>query len=172
MNDIGLQTVFRAVVVTRLMYASPKWRGFATATDLKRVDAFLRRCKRCGYCSSDLPDFEELLHESDHRLFCKILNNSNHTLHKLLPPQSTASQHHLRRRTHDRQLPTQTSHLCNKNFVTRALFKTVIEFLLVCIVYPKLSCVLLRYVSFTNKERMNDIVLLFCVCPPKTHIFP
>ena len=33
--------------------------------------------------------------------------------------------------------------------------KTVIEFLLVCIVYPELSCVLLRYVSFTNKEWMN-----------------
>jgi len=51
MNDIGLQTVFRAVVVTTLMYASSAWRGFATATDLKRVDAFLRRCKRYGYCS-------------------------------------------------------------------------------------------------------------------------
>jgi len=60
MNDIGLQTIFRAVVVTRLMYASPAWRGFATATELKQVDEFLRRCKRCGYCSSDLPDFEEL----------------------------------------------------------------------------------------------------------------
>jgi len=36
LNDVGLQTVFRAVVVTRLMYASPAWRGFATATDLKR----------------------------------------------------------------------------------------------------------------------------------------
>ena len=35
MNDVGLQTVFRAVVVTRLMYASPAWRGFATAMDLK-----------------------------------------------------------------------------------------------------------------------------------------
>ena len=94
MNDVGLQTVFRAVVVTRLMYASPAWRGFAMATDLKRVDTFLRRCKRCGYCSSNLPDFEELLDESDHQLFCKTLNNSNHTLHKLLRPQSTASQHY------------------------------------------------------------------------------
>ena len=65
MNDVGLQTFFRAVVVSRLMYASHAWRGFATATDLKRVDAFLRRCKCCGYCSSDLPDFEELLDESD-----------------------------------------------------------------------------------------------------------
>ena len=124
LNDVGLQTVFRAVVVSRLMYASPAWRGFATATDLKRVDAFLRRCKRYGYCPSDLPDFEELLDESDDRLFSKTLNNSTHTLHTLLPPQTTASQHyHLRPRTHDRQLPTQISHLCTKNFVTRALYK-------------------------------------------------
>ena len=109
---------------TRLMYASPTWRGFVTATDLKRVDAFLRCCKRCGYCSSDLPDFEELLDESDDRLFRKTLNSSTHTLHTLLFPQSIASQHyHLRRRNHDRQLPTQTSHLCNKNAVTQAPYK-------------------------------------------------
>ena len=113
--NVSLQTVFRAVVVSRLMYASPAWRGFVTATDLKRVDAFLRRCKRCGYRSSDLPAFEELLDESDDRLFSKTLNNSTHTL---LPPLSSASQYyHLRRRTHDRQLPTLNSHLCIKNFI-------------------------------------------------------
>jgi len=84
----------------------------------------MRRCKRCGYCSSDLPDFEELLDESDDRLFRNTLYNSAHTLHTLLPPQSTASHHyHLRLRTHDRKLPTQISHLCNKNFLGRALYK-------------------------------------------------
>jgi len=43
MNDAGLQNVFRAVVVSRLTYASPAWRGFITGTDLQRVDAFKRR---------------------------------------------------------------------------------------------------------------------------------
>ena len=158
MNDVDLQTVFRAVVVSRLVYASPAWRGFATATDLKRVDAFLRRCKRCGYCSSDLPDFEELLDESDDRLFNKTLNNSTHTLHILLPPQSTASQHyHLRRRTHDRQVPTQISHLAvyKKLRYTSAVYRLLVNSLVV-IVYAvrffKLPCVRLRYVSCTNKE--------------------
>jgi hypothetical protein len=56
MNDASLQTVFRTIVVSRLTYASPAWRGFITASDFQRVDAFLRRCKRSGYCSSDLPD--------------------------------------------------------------------------------------------------------------------
>jgi len=45
----GMNDACRAVVVSRLMYTSPAWRGFATATDFKRVDAFLRRCKRRGY---------------------------------------------------------------------------------------------------------------------------
>ena len=102
LNDVGLQTVFRAVVVSRLTYASPAWRGFITATDLQRVDVFLRRSKRCSYCPPDLPDFDELLEESDDRIFRKTLNNPFHTLHALLPPQSTTSQHyHLRKRTHD-----------------------------------------------------------------------
>ena len=62
-------------------------------TDERRVSvSTCRRCKRCGYCSSDLLDFEKLLDESDDQLFCKILNNSTHTLHTLLPPQSIASQ--------------------------------------------------------------------------------
>jgi len=96
MNDVRLQTVFRAVVVSRLTYASPAWRGFITATDLQRVDAFLRRSNYC------LPDFDELLEKSDDRLFRKTLNNPFHTLH-VHPPQSTTSQHyHLRKRT---QLP-------------------------------------------------------------------
>jgi hypothetical protein len=54
MNDASLQTVFRTVVASRLTYASPAWRGFITASDL-------RRHKRSGYCPSDLPDFDELL---------------------------------------------------------------------------------------------------------------
>ena len=72
MNDAGLQTVFRAVVVSRLTYASPAWRGFITGADLQRVDAFLRRCKRSHYCPSDMPDIVELMEEADERLFRSI----------------------------------------------------------------------------------------------------
>ena len=48
MTEIGLHAVFRAVVVSRLTYASPAWSGFITATDRQRVDAFLSRSNRCG----------------------------------------------------------------------------------------------------------------------------
>jgi len=70
---------------------------FVAAKDLKRVEAFLRRCKRCGYCSSDLPDFEELLDESDDRP--NILNNTHHVLHKFLP-NKTDHRYNLRSRRH------------------------------------------------------------------------
>jgi len=39
-----------------------------------------RQRARRDYCSSDLPAFEELLDESDDRLFSMTLNNSTHTL--------------------------------------------------------------------------------------------
>ena len=118
--EAGLHTVYRAIVVSRLMYASPAWSGFTTAEDRQRVEAFLRRSKRCGFCPPDLPDFDELLEDADDQLFQRILNNPHHTLHQLLPPQSTASQHYqLRHRTHDRQLPAHKGYLSDCNFITR-----------------------------------------------------
>jgi len=124
MTEIGLHAVFRAVVVSRLTFASPAWREFITATDRQRVDAFLSCSKRCGFCPCDLPDFDLLLEEADDQLFGRILNNPHHTLHQLLPPQSTASQmYNLRRRTHDRQLHEHQGHLSDCNFITRLLYK-------------------------------------------------
>ena len=139
MNKVGLQTVFTAVEVSRLMYTSPAYTGFTSTTDFKQVNVFLRCCKRCTYYSSDLPDFEEVLDDSDNQPFCKTLNNSTHTLHTFLSPQSIASQYyHLRRRNHDRQLLTQTTHHIIKTLLHHNCIKTVSELVLVYIfhVFP------------------------------------
>ena len=117
MTEIGLHAVFRAVVVSRLTYASPAWSGFITATDRQRVDAVISRSKRCGFCPPDMPDFKQLLEDADDQRFERILNNPHHTLYHLLPPQSAASQNYnLRRRTHDRQLHEHQAHLSDCNF--------------------------------------------------------
>ena len=56
--------------------------------------------------------------EADDQLFERTLNNPYHTLHQLLPPQSTASQkYNLRRCTHDRQLHAHQGHLSDCNFI-------------------------------------------------------
>ena len=124
LSDVGLQEIFRAVVVARLTYASTAWSGFVSATDIQRVDAFLRRSKRCGFCPPDLPDFGEQLEECDDRLFNRVRSNPQHVLYCLLPPPSAASQNYgLRPRRHDRQLPGHASHLMDCNFITRILYK-------------------------------------------------
>jgi len=124
--DAGLQAVFRSVVVAKILYASTAWSGFITATDRQRVDAFLRRSKRCGFCPPDLPSFELLLEDADQQLFDRINSNVQHVLHRLLPPPSVASQHYeLRRRAHSRELPARTGRLTDSNFVNRVLFADI-----------------------------------------------
>ena len=58
------------------------WWGFTTAADRQRLNAFIRRCKRQGYCATDL-ELEHLIAEADETLFQKILRNPSHM--SLLP---------------------------------------------------------------------------------------
>jgi len=90
-SDSGLHTVFRSVVVAKIMYASSAWSGFVNKQDLQRIDAFLRRSKKCGSCPPDLPSFQELRDAANELLFDKILFNKNHLLCCLLPPPSAES---------------------------------------------------------------------------------
>jgi len=46
-------------------YAASAWRGFTKVSDRQRIDAFLRRSKRCGYYATDLPLFDELCESAD-----------------------------------------------------------------------------------------------------------
>jgi hypothetical protein len=123
MGDVILQTVYRSVVVAKILYAASAWWGYASATDRQRIDAFLERSKRCGFCPPDLPSFEEQCVAADEKLFNQILRNPSHTLHFLLPQTSEASRHYsLRHRTHNLTLPKHTGHLTDSNFITRNLY--------------------------------------------------
>ena len=126
LSDNGLHTVFRSVAVAKIMYASCAWSGFANKRDEQRIDAFLRRNKKCGFCQPDLPAFQELCATADEQLFDKIRYNKNHLLHYLLPPPSAASQcYNLRRRPHSQLLPQHSGHLMDSNFITRILYKDI-----------------------------------------------
>lgn len=126
MCDTALQAIFRSVIVTKLLYASSAWSGFIREADRQRVDAFLLRSKRCGYCPMNLPSFEELCKTSDEQLFNKVIDNKQHLLYNLLPAQTVASQNYqLRKRQHNRQLPKRTGHLTDSNFVTRMLYADI-----------------------------------------------
>ena len=48
LEQTSLQTVFNAVAVGKLQYASPAWYGFTSAEDRERIEVFLRKSKRAG----------------------------------------------------------------------------------------------------------------------------
>lgn len=126
LDDEALQHVYRATVVARLTYAASAWRGLTKKSDLQRIDSVLARARRYGYCPADLPSYEELCDAADDELFSKAVRLSNHVLHTLLPPPSTASQNYnLRHRTHSLQLPGHPTHLTDCTFITRMLYKDI-----------------------------------------------
>ena len=117
LNDEAMQSVFRSVVVARLLYAASTWHGLARASDRRRIDALFHRTRHQVYCPPDLPSFKELCYSADDELLRKAVRLSNHILHDLLPPPSTALQHYkLRHRMHALQLPEHSTHLSDCNY--------------------------------------------------------
>ena len=112
----------RSVVIAKLTYASSAWWGFATTTDRRRLQAFIRRSHRSRLVSPSLPPLDELCRASDDSV-CQYHQQQRNVLHELLPPQSVASQNYkLRPRKHHFELPNKTSHLTDCNFMQRMLF--------------------------------------------------
>jgi len=63
----ALQDVFRATIIAKLTYCAPAWSG--RLDDRARLDAFLRRSKRYGYCPDDVPTITDLFTAADESLF-------------------------------------------------------------------------------------------------------
>lgn len=123
MNNTDLQSIFKATILAKVYYAASAWWGFTTDTDRHRVDAFIKRSIQHGICPTDTVEFAEQCSTFDRNLLQSAINNSNHVLHALLPPESQAHQHYdLRSRTHNRQLPLNITHLVSCNFLNRALY--------------------------------------------------
>ena len=102
MSATVIQHVFWAVVVfAKLSYASQDWSGFTSAADLQRLNAFLCRSIRQGFCSPDRTDITVIFDAADEILFRNILSDGNHLLAPLLPnevrtPYHLSAMSHLR----------------------------------------------------------------------------
>lgn len=125
LKRLGLKTkeissICRATLVAKLSYCSPAWRGFLSKSDSDRLEAIMRRAQKWGLYASQGCTIAEIMDAADHKLFQAVLNNSNHTLHGLLPPTITHT-HNLRPRVHNRILPYKTT-LSSFNFLYRMLY--------------------------------------------------
>ena len=116
-----LQEVFRARVLSRILYASPAWWGYLLAEDRTRINSFLNKSKKFNLYPADGASFDDLCCSADDRLFHQIVFNHNHVIYHLLPPKKT-HEHNLRARTHNFNLPVKTN---DKNFFARVLYKNV-----------------------------------------------
>ena len=79
-----LQTVFRSVTLSKLLYASPVWWGFTSASDKTQLEAFLRKAGRAGFYRQG-STFAKLCDTADRNLFQSILRNPDHVLFKFFP---------------------------------------------------------------------------------------
>jgi len=59
---------------------APVWYGFSSAADLNKLESFLRRCKRTGYCTPDIHTVTEQMKDADDKLFYSVLRNLHHML--------------------------------------------------------------------------------------------
>jgi len=103
MDDVSLHTIYRSSSSPRWHnYASSACRwGFVSASDLHRLEAFIRRSDRRGFVPVNLPTFADLCENADDKLFNAITSDCNHVLHYLPPvsristlrPTATSTQH-------------------------------------------------------------------------------
>jgi len=52
----SLHAIFRAAILSRIQYTAPAWSGMCSAADRSRLESLLRRAKRLGYCTGDVPN--------------------------------------------------------------------------------------------------------------------
>jgi len=120
-SDSSLKHVYKAIVLSKLLYASPAWWGFTSAADKQRLEASLRRAVRSGLYAADDPLFSELVADMDDNLFANIRHNPHHVLYKLLPDK-TDHTYNLRPRSHSFSLTVKTD---SRNYINRMLFKDI-----------------------------------------------
>jgi len=118
LNDAALKDIYKAVVLAKLLYASPAWWGYATASDRHRIEAFVRRGVRLQLYGAGDPTPTQLAEDADETLFCRITRNQYHVLHRFLP-ELNCHQHNLRPRRHNFSLSVKTD---DRNFIIRQLF--------------------------------------------------
>lgn len=118
-----LNIVFKSLIVSRLVHALPVWGGFLSIELIGQINAFLKRMHRYNF-AKDKMLFDELLSNSDSRLFRK-LSDPMHSTFQLLPSIKVNSGVKTRTRGHPFSLPKVSTNLHRNSFIVRCLFNYV-----------------------------------------------
>ena len=127
--------------------------GKAAVQNFKRSSVQFSPVQTChGFVNLIVIPLSGICDAADDELFSKALRLSNHVLHPLLPPPSTASQHYnMRERTHSLQL------LSYLNILLR--YQIVISSHTCCIKTLTRPIIPVLYHHWTGLE-----ILFYCIC--------
>jgi len=75
----------------RFSHATPAWGGFLSNELIAKFDAFFKKKAVSWGYSCELKLLSGLLHEADAQLFHKMVNNKEHCIHQLLPPEKNST---------------------------------------------------------------------------------
>ena len=120
-SGCAMWDVANAVLISRIMYASPVWWGFTDVSDGQRLKSIMNKAVKQGFLSPAQASLPELCQLADETLFSSILRNRNHVPHCLLPPVQQSG-YTLRPRAHDRSRhPDDVNPLLRYKFIYRSL---------------------------------------------------
>ena len=97
--------------------------GFTTAADRQRIDAFIRRGIRAGFCDKNMPSVSDLVEDADDVLCERAMRDKHHVLYYLFPDRKTELKYDLRPRRNEFTLSQKVGHLSDCNFITRLLYE-------------------------------------------------
>jgi len=88
LDSTCLDVVFKAIVLSTMLYAMPAFSGYLTEPDVNLLQAVINKAFKFGHLSS-IPDLHSLISRADRQLFNKLNTNAQHCLVPLLPPERT-----------------------------------------------------------------------------------
>jgi len=108
-STVSLQDVFRATILAKITYCLPAWSGLCSASDRAKLDSFLNRCKRHGFCDNNVPTISDIFSNADDLLFKAIFKNSHYVLCPYFPDD-------WQQRPHSKALIPKTTYLGGRDY--------------------------------------------------------
>ena len=96
--ETSLHDVFHATVISKLTHCASSWSGACSAADRAKLESFISRCKRLGYCSHNQTSYSQLISDADDSFFKRITPMMdtcyNHSYLTVLPSHTASVKEH------------------------------------------------------------------------------
>lgn len=117
----NLHQVFSALILPKITYASQAWWGFVNEQEKDRLEKFLNRAKKWGYCNKEIDTIASTVNNQSKTLFSSIQKYKHHKLNVLLPS-TKVTKYNLRRSSFNIRVATQND---LKNFIPRMILNSL-----------------------------------------------